>query len=266
MFYNTNARELTYNNGISSSTIIDNSYRESKKTNSISYITKAAITTSNVNTKISNPTSNSQIYSFGPSNDPLWLALGTGINTLSVSYDGNSWIGLGLTIFSVSGNAVAWNGSMWVAVGEGTNTVAYSYNGINWVGLGTTIFSLNGNGIIWDNNLSLWVAVGRGANTIAYSNNGIIWTSILYYARNSLTSNSNILISSATSNLTIMCIDYNDIAHKISYSLGQSWETLTTFSSAIATIASSGSMFVAFKNSNSYYSYNGSSLVLGDEW
>lgn len=87
-----------------------------------------------------------------------------------------TWRGLGTSVFSSSGNGVAWSGTMWVAVGAGTNSIAYSYDGVTWVGLGTSIFSTSGNGVAWSG--SMWVAVGSGANTIAYSYNGIQWTGL----------------------------------------------------------------------------------------
>lgn len=105
----------------------------------------------------------------------MWVAVGSGANSIAYSYDGISWIGLGNGIFT-SGNGVAWSGSMWVAVGSGANTVAYSYNGIQWTGLGSYLFTTQGNSVAW--NGSLWVAVGSGTNSIAYSYNGMIWISL----------------------------------------------------------------------------------------
>jgi len=109
----------------------------------------------------------------------LMIACGTGsINTLAYSYDyGITWIGLGKSIFSTSGNAVAHNGEIWVAVGLGNdNTIAYSTDGLNWIGLGKTIFSTSGNAITYNNNL--WVATGEGTNAIARSSDGKIWTGV----------------------------------------------------------------------------------------
>jgi hypothetical protein len=103
-------------------------------------------------------------------NGNMWVAVGSGTNSIAYSYDGVTWIGRGLLVLT-QGNAVAWSGSMWVAVGSGTNSIAYSYDGITWTGLGNILFS--GNGIAW--NGSLWVAVGSGSNTIVYSYNGTIW-------------------------------------------------------------------------------------------
>ena len=108
-------------------------------------------------------------------NGTMWVAVGSGTNSMAYSYDGITWFGLGNSIFT-SGNGVAWSGSMWVAVGSGTNTVAYSYNGITWMGLGTGTFSVSGNNVAW--NGSLWAAVGSGTNSIAYSYDGVVWTGL----------------------------------------------------------------------------------------
>jgi len=105
------------------------------------------------------------------------VATGQGTNSLAYSYDGVNWTGLGTTVFSTAGQAVAWNGVMWMAVGGGTNTLAYSFTGLTWTGIGTTIFTATGYGIAW--NGQLWVAVGTGTNAIAWSAFGIRnWTGI----------------------------------------------------------------------------------------
>jgi hypothetical protein len=72
------------------------------------------------------------------------VAVGNGTNSIAYSRDGITWTGVTLkTIFSSSGNAVAWNGTIWVAVGNGDdNTIAYSSDGITWIGLGTSVFSV----------------------------------------------------------------------------------------------------------------------------
>ncbi len=107
------------------------------------------------------------------------IAVGTSDNhTLGYSLDGIQWTGLGKTIFSTSGNSVAWNGIMWVAGGQGdSNTLAYSYDGLTWTGLGKTIFSTSVNGLAW--NGEMWVAGGQGTtHTIAYSYDGINWSGL----------------------------------------------------------------------------------------
>ena len=62
----------------------------------------------------------------------MFVATGSGSNTLAYSIDGKSWVGLGNTVFSTGGASVAWNGSKFVASGQGI-TMAYSVNGIKWV-------------------------------------------------------------------------------------------------------------------------------------
>ena len=106
-------------------------------------------------------------------NGTMWVAVGSGTNSIAYSYDGVTWTGAGTDVLT-QGNGVAWNGSMWVAVGSGTNSIAYSYNGITWTGLGNILF--NGNGVAW--NGTMWVAVGSGANPIAYSYDGMTWSGL----------------------------------------------------------------------------------------
>ena len=104
------------------------------------------------------------------------VAVGTGtVNTIAYSDDnGVTWVGLGASIFSTSGNAVCWSGSRFLAVGAGTNTVAWSNDGVTWVGVGI-LFGTAGNGICW--NGTRFVGVGSGTNGIIYSYDGNTWTS-----------------------------------------------------------------------------------------
>jgi hypothetical protein len=105
------------------------------------------------------------------------VAMGEGTNTIAYSNtDGDVWMGLGATVFTVRGRGVANNGLMWIAVGEGTNTMARSYDGFTWTGLGSTVFSTAGMNIAYAG--GMWVAVGSGTNTVAYSSDGITWTGL----------------------------------------------------------------------------------------
>jgi hypothetical protein len=101
----------------------------------------------------------------------FFIAVGSGTNTLAYSTNGISWTAN--NIFSISGNGVAWNGSIFVAVGQGTHTIATSTDGTTWTGRGSTIFTTQGNSICWTG--SNWIAVGSGTNTIATSTDGINW-------------------------------------------------------------------------------------------
>ena len=106
-------------------------------------------------------------------NGAIWVAVGSATNTISYSYDGVTWNGLGAGTFNAQGRGVAWNGSLWVAVGSAGNTIAYSSTGTSWNGAGL-VFSTVGYGIAW--NGSIWVAVGQGASAIYTSANGASWT------------------------------------------------------------------------------------------
>jgi hypothetical protein len=107
-------------------------------------------------------------------NGSMWVAVGSGTNTIAYSYDGITWIGVPTNVFT-QGNGVVWNGFMWVAVGSGAYPIAFSYNGITWTGCGSNVFT-RGNGVAW--NGLLWIAAGSGTNTISYSNDGKIWTGL----------------------------------------------------------------------------------------
>jgi hypothetical protein len=105
-------------------------------------------------------------------NGTVWLALGSGGNTMATSTDGKTWIGQGTTIFDTSGLAADWNGTSWVAGGVGnTNTLAYSTNtnATSWAGLAKTSLSTSCNTVRWM--LNKWVIGGAsvGGNVLCYS-------------------------------------------------------------------------------------------------
>jgi len=137
-------------------------------------------------------------------NGIIWVAVGSGTNSIATSNDGIIWTGRGATMFT-TGNTIAWNGEIWIAGGiGGSNTVAYSLDGINWYGKGTSVFSTSCIGIcsgillpytkqtisptgptgvigatgatgpLTINNTFVF-AGGTGANTLSYSTNGYTW-------------------------------------------------------------------------------------------
>ena len=103
-------------------------------------------------------------------NGKIWIALGIGTNSIAYSYDGISWTGLGVSIFT-TGMCAYWNGSMFVAGGTGNNQIAYSYDGIIWIGLGN-IFTTTPHDVA--HNGTMWVMVGGQKG--AYSYDGKAWT------------------------------------------------------------------------------------------
>jgi len=149
-----------------------------------------SLTQSNVLVATDTPANADQLFTFGTSaGGGIWVAGGYGGNTLAYSTDGINWVGLGNSIFNISVNGVAWNGTMWVATGVSNNlltgnTMAYSYNGINWTGLGR-IFNSQGTSVAW--NGIIWVASGNDVSgniitlinntflSICTSYNGIDW-------------------------------------------------------------------------------------------
>jgi len=114
-------------------------------------------------------------------NGKIWVAVGSGGNTIATSKDGIAWTGRGAYIFTTEANAVEWSNElcMWVAVGSGTNSIAYSYDGIYWFSsLSTSSNGLTaGLDIKW--NSRTWIACGTSSHIGLFtSNDGINWTQI----------------------------------------------------------------------------------------
>jgi hypothetical protein len=115
-------------------------------------------------------------------NGKMWVAVGSGTNSIAYSYDVIEWVGIGTSILS-SGYRCYWNGSMWLILGTpisgGQNNVAYSYDGINW--------SLTYAGIsnpLCYTEVSTQTAYPNGmhviaGNGISASTDGITWTNQL---------------------------------------------------------------------------------------
>ena len=205
-------------------------------------------------------------------NGSMWVAVGTGVNTIAYSINGKYWYpsNNSTSIFSApttGGVGVAWNGSMWVAVGGGQNTIAYSLDGINWTVAtnSTTIFSSSGNGIAW--NGSMWVAVGNGTNSIAYSTDvsGNIWTgsnnstTIFSTSGNGIAWNGDmwVAVGAGTSNTIAYSSDGQNWTGATN-SIGGSNST-TIFSTSGNNVAWNGSMWVAVGTGQNTiaYSYDG---------
>ena len=56
---------------------------------------------SDINAQLDNFTNTKQVYTFGPSIPPRWVAVGEGTtNTIAYSTDGITWTGLGNSIFT----------------------------------------------------------------------------------------------------------------------------------------------------------------------
>jgi hypothetical protein len=113
----------------------------------------------------------------------LWVAVGSGGNTIATSTNGTVWTGLGASSpITQAGRCIAYGkdgsgNNVWVAVGQGGNTIAYSTNGTTWSGFANTIFSTSGYKVLYDPNATLWIAVGLGNNSIATTSYPTIsWT------------------------------------------------------------------------------------------
>jgi hypothetical protein len=110
-------------------------------------------------------------------NGKMWVAVGSSVNTIATSKDGNTWIGRGNYLFERAGYTVYWSNEqvLWVAGGDGTNSFAYSSDGVYWMGTGkiglNIVYDLKWNG-------NIWVAAGTaltGNKTLAYSLDGKTW-------------------------------------------------------------------------------------------
>ena len=114
----------------------------------------------------------------------VWVAGGTGANTLCTSPDGVAWTGRGAGVISSAVWGVAFNfshqssanGAMWMAVGQGTNVFASSPDGAGWTGRTTGATLTTGYGIVFYPPSGLWVATGNGGINVS-GNNGSNWTS-----------------------------------------------------------------------------------------
>jgi len=102
-------------------------------------------------------------------NGKMWIAVGSGTNSIATSVNGKKWIGRGSITLS-SGNTIRWNRETSIIVAGGQGGIAYGYDGIYWklnpIFSNCTSIECNG---------SLWVATGSGTSTIAYSYDGIQW-------------------------------------------------------------------------------------------
>jgi hypothetical protein len=124
-------------------------------------------------------------------NGQMFVAVGSGDNTVAYSYNGKDWIASPNNVFQGGqGKSITWDGNKFVAIGRigavsvvnngGSGSTAYSYNGKDWFpSSGNVIINSNegGKGITYSNILpnnitfpsNLIVSVGKGPNTTSYS-------------------------------------------------------------------------------------------------
>jgi hypothetical protein len=117
-------------------------------------------------------------------NDDIWVAIGSGNNTIAWSHDGIIWSGLGNSVFSIEGLNIEWNGMFWIATGidkDINNNIeylfAYSRNGIDWT---KTTNSLSCNQIVW-NRYKEGVYINETNNKIYINNSSIQFNTNSYY-------------------------------------------------------------------------------------
>lgn len=77
--------------------------------------------------------------------------------------------------FSTIGYDVLFDGTKWISVGQGGATLAYSGIGGSWTSV-SGIFTTAGYGLLYDSANQLYFAAGEGGNTLATSSDGVIWT------------------------------------------------------------------------------------------
>jgi hypothetical protein len=142
---------------------------------------------------------------------PLWVAVGSGLNSLAYSYDGIYWIGLG-TPFFAQGTALAYNGYKWLA--GGSTGSAYSDDGFNWTA--TTLSSVVD--ILWTG--SFWLAAcSTGLYT---SGDGKAWavnTALAGYTITGLASHNNEIFALSTGTIYI---SKQDLGNWTTHSFGGS--------------------------------------------
>lgn len=111
-------------------------------------------------------------------NGSMWVAVGSGTNTIAYSTDGENWTGKG-SVFSSSSNDVVWTGTRFVAVGYTANEFAYSPDGITWTTVFNSIFNYGFSLAVGGSTGDTIIAGGRGTYTMAYSvDDGSSWTGI----------------------------------------------------------------------------------------
>jgi hypothetical protein len=148
-------------------------YGATSKKTSANITTNVTISSGDILARLDNPPSIPQAYTFGPSVQNLWVAVGYYAGT---SNDGLDWTPKSFGSYNLSGYCVGWNGTMWIVGGQGIpRQMYYSYDGNTWIPVANDIFPGQCFGIAW--NGSIWVAVGGGGggNRIGYSTDGINW-------------------------------------------------------------------------------------------
>ena len=171
------------------------------------------------------------------------VAGGTGTNSLAYTFDSISWMGVGTTVCSSGGYAVAYNGAVWVAGGLGTSPLAYSSNGITWTPAVSTGGLTACYAVAWSGT-SYWLA---GGNTIVTSPNGLTWTSAGAYPFSGTCRG---LATNGTLWVAVSNTNGNNVAKSING--GSTW-TLDASASAL------------FPNGCYSVAYNGSRWVLGGD-
>ena len=112
-------------------------------------------------------------------NGSIYVAVGSGTNSIAWSTDLVVWTGLGTGIFSTGGYGVTWNGRKFIAVGSGTNTMAYSNDGKVWIGVpnNSNYFTTSAYGV-WSNSLANPMSVSINNQIVLNKYQGVYSNSV----------------------------------------------------------------------------------------
>jgi hypothetical protein len=207
-----------------------------KKTSMVTNQT-LTIASSGINAQLDNGPSKPQVYTFGPTIQNRWVAVGdNSTNIFAYSDNGVTWTGLGSpvdpttgSVVFTSGYAVEWNGNRWIAGGEGNNSIAKSLNGITWYGIANSITLIEKcYGVVWG---TRWVAVGSGPSNIIWSDDGDTWTPATGVSN--FGPFNEVKDVAYNGNIYVVC-GFSSTSENVSYSLdGKSWVPVDTSSSIV---------------------------------
>ena len=116
-------------------------------------------------------------------NGRIYVAAGSGSNTIATSVDGISWVPRGLGIITTTAFTVTWNDSLWLVGGTSggavnTSNLATSPDGVTWTGIvNFNVSSTTPAKGVWSSSLALALFGQNSGDTFYYTSpTGSIWT------------------------------------------------------------------------------------------
>jgi hypothetical protein len=156
-------------------------------------------------------------------NGSIWVATGSGTNSLAWSVGGTTWTPstTGNAIFTTSGGALTWNGTYWLALGVagGVTVGAYSSDGKTWAstsGITATVLSARHTLPFVGININYSVSSGSSGQ-------------LAYYNGSSVTGLSNIIFTPSTITNERVTIQGSLLPSASNYTLGtiaNPWQSL----------------------------------------